>query len=167
MRQMTESNLENAFAGESMAHMKYQIFADKAEKEGYINIARLFRAISYAERVHASNHFAVLGKVKDSTENLQAAIDGETYEVEEMYPAFKAVAELQKEKKALRSMGYALEAEKIHASIYQRAKQSVEAGADIKLGDVYICEVCGHTVEGEAPDYCPVCGARKDKFRKF
>jgi rubrerythrin len=164
---MTKSNLESAFAGESMAHMKYQIFADKAEKEGYVNIARLLRAISYAERVHATNHYVALGKLKKSSENLQVAIDGETYEVKEMYPAFKAVAELQKEKMAIRSMRYALEAEKIHAGMYRDAKNAVESGKDIKLGDVQICEVCGHTVEGEAPDYCPVCGAPKGRFRKF
>lgn len=167
MREMTKSNLESAFAGESMAHMKYQIFADKAEKAGYANIARLLRAISYAERVHATNHYVALGKLKKSPENLQVAIDGETYEVNEMYPAFKAVAELQKEKMAMRSMNYALEAEKIHAGMYRDAKNAVESGEDIKLGDVQICEVCGHTVEGEAPDYCPVCGAPKDRFRKF
>jgi len=167
MREMTESNLESAFAGESMAHMKYQIFADKAEKEGYANIARLLRAVSYAERVHAANHYVALSKLKKSPENLQIAVDGETYEVNEMYPAFKAVAELQKEKMAMRSMRYALEAEKIHADMYRNAKNAVESGKDIKLGEVHICEVCGHTVEGEAPDYCPVCGAPKDRFRKF
>jgi rubrerythrin len=167
MREMTKANLESAFAGESMAHMKYHIFADKAEKEGYTNVARLLRAISYAEQVHATGHFAALGKRKGSAENLQAAIDGETYEVEEMYPAFRVVAELQKEKNALRGINYALEAEKIHAKMYQKAKHSVEAGDDIKLGDVYICDICGHTVEGEAPDYCPVCGAKKKKFKKF
>jgi len=164
---MTEDNLKGAFAGESQAHMRYLVFADKAEEEGRANIARLLRAIAYAEQVHAANHFNALGLLGSTADNLQAAVDGETYEVEEMYPAFNAVAELQQEKGALRSFHFALEAEKIHAGMYQKAKQAVESGNDARLGDVVVCSVCGHTVEGEAPDRCPVCGATKDKFRKF
>lgn len=167
MRNMTEDNLRGAFGGESQAHMKYLVFADKAEEEGMPNIARLFRAIAYAERVHAANHFNTLGLLGSTADNLQAAVDGETYEVEEMYPAFNAVAQLQQEKGASRSFHFALEAEKIHAGMYQKAKQAVESGNDARLGDVYICSVCGHTVEGEAPDRCPVCGATRDKFKKF
>lgn len=167
MRAMTEENLKAAFAGESQARMKYAIFAEVAEKEGLKNVARLFRAISYAELVHARNHLNALGKVKGSVENLQSGIEGETYEVNEMYPAFKAVAELQGEKQALTGIKYALEAEKIHATIYQDAKKVVEAKKDISIGDIYICDVCGYTVEGKAPDYCPICGAKKDKFKKF
>ena len=164
---MTEGNLRSAFAGESQAHMKYQIFAEMAEKRGLTNLARLFRAISYAELVHARNHLKALGEVRGDLDNIQSGIDGETYEVEEMYPAFKAVAELQDEKTATRSFNYALEAEKIHAVMYRDAKKTVEAGGDISLGDVFICDVCGHTVEGKAPGYCPVCGAMKEKFNKF
>lgn len=167
MRQMTEGNLWSAFAGESQAHMKYRIFAEEAERREMKNLARMFRAISHAELVHARNHLKALGKVRRDPENIQSCIEGETYEVEEMYPAFKAVAELQGEKPATRSFNYALEAEKIHAVMYKDAKKVVEAGDDLTLGDVYICEVCGHTVEGEAPDYCPICGAKREKFTKF
>jgi rubrerythrin len=167
MRRMTEDNLKSAFAGESQAHMKYLIFADKAEEEGRLNVARLFRAIAYAEQVHAANHLNALGTVGSTSVNLQAAIDGETYEVEEMYPAYKAVAELQQERRAMQSMNFALEAEKIHAGMYQKAKQAVDGGSDIKLGDVFICSVCGYTVEGGAPERCPVCGAVRGKFKRF
>jgi rubrerythrin len=167
MRKMSEDNLKNAFAGESQAHMRYVIFAKKAEEEGFSNVARLFRAISYAEQVHATNHFDVLGMRRGSTDNLQAAIDGETYEVNEMYPAFNAVAKLQEEKGAQRTTDWALQAERIHASMYQKAKQAVESSKDLKLGTVYICDNCGYTVEGEAPNRCPVCGATKENFRKF
>ncbi len=167
MRKMTEDNLKSAFAGESQAHMKYLIFADKAEEEGRLNVARLFRAIAYAEQVHAANHLNALGTVGSTSVNLQAAIGGETYEVEEVYPAYKAVAELQEERRAMQSMNFALEAEKIHAGMYQKAKQAVDGGSDIKLGDLFICSVCGYTVEGEAPGRCPVCGAVKGKFKKF
>ncbi len=114
MKKMTEQNLRAAFAGESQAHMRYLIFSEKAEKEKKTNLARLFKAISFAEQVHATNHYRALGEIRDSSTNLQEGIDGETYEVEEMYPAYKAVAELQKEQSAVRTTNYALEAEKIH-----------------------------------------------------
>lgn len=167
MKKMTEQNLTSAFAGESQAHMRYTIFADKAEEEGYSNVAKLFRAIAFAERVHAKNHYDVLGNIRGSSDNLQVAIDGETYEVNEMYPAFKAVAELQGEEGAQRSTNWALQAEKVHAGMYQRAKQAVGRKEDIEIGPVQICEVCGYTVEGEAPERCPLCGAPKEKFRSF
>jgi rubrerythrin len=167
MRKMTEDNLKSAFAGESQAHMRYLIFAEKAEQEGFPNVARLFRAIAYAEQVHATNHYNTLGMIRETTDNLQVAIDGETYEVNEMYPAYKAIAELQGEKGAQRSTNWALQAEKVHAGMYQKAKQGVERKEDIPLGPVFICEACGYTVEGSAPDRCPVCGAPKERFRKF
>lgn len=167
MRAMTEANLEAAFAGESQAHMKYAIFADKAAKEGYPEVARLFRAISYAERVHATNHLRELGGIGDTVANLEAAFNGENYENTEMYPAFDAVARLQEEKGAIRSIHYALEAEKIHEAMYTEARESVVASKDIKSAPVFICPVCGHTVIGEAPDKCPICGVARDKYREF
>ncbi len=167
MRKMTQANLEAAFAGESQAHMKYNIFADKAEKEGYPEVARLFRAIAYAERVHATNHLRELGGIGDTAANLEAAMGGENYENTEMYPAFDAVAKLQEEKGAIRSIHYALEAEKIHEVMYGEAQVSVEAGQDIESAPVFVCPVCGHTAIGKAPDKCPVCGLPKKKYREF
>lgn len=167
MKAMTKANLEAAFAGESMAAMKYGLFADKAEAEGYPEAGRLFRAISWAERVHAANHLKALGKINSTEENLGEAIGGETYEVDEMYPAFLAVAELQGEKSAKRSFTYALEAEKIHAEMYADARRRIGTGKDIASTTVHVCPVCGHTVIGEAPDACPVCGVKKDKYVAF
>ena len=167
MHKMTQANLEAAFAGESQAHMKYLIFADKAEREGLPNVARLFKGIAYAEQVHATNHFKALKSLGKTADNLGAAIGGETYEVEEMYPAFLAVAELQEEKSAVRSNSWALEAEKVHAGMYGAAKAAVEAGKDAEIGQVYVCPVCGWTGEGEPPDECPLCGAKKEKFVTF
>ncbi|CUX77629.1 Rubrerythrin [Thermococcus chitonophagus] len=164
---MTKKFLEDAFAGESMAHMKYLIFAEEAEKEGFKNIAKLFKAIAYAEFVHAKNHLKALGKVGKTEENLQAGIDGETYEVEEMYPVFKNAAEFQNEQEAVRSTNFALEAEKIHAELYKKAKEAVKDGKDIEIKKVYICPVCGYTAIDEAPDKCPICGAPKDMFVVF
>jgi len=167
MHQMTKANLEAAFAGESQAHMKYKIFADKAEEEGYPDVARLFRAISYAEQVHATNHFKQLQGIQDTGSNLGAAMGGEHYEVTEMYPAFDSVAKLQAEKGAVLSIHYALEAEKIHEGMYGEAKQLVEAGKDRAQAPIYICPVCGFTVIGEPPDNCPVSRTPRDKFVKF
>ncbi len=167
MRKMTEENLRSAFSGESQAHMRYLIFAKRAEGEGFPNVARLFRAIAYAEQVHALNHYDVLGMIRSSSENLQVAIEGENYEVNEMYPAFKAVAKLQEEKSSQRVIEWALQAERAHAEMYQRAKQSIEGGKDVKLGPIYVCDKCGYTVENEAPARCPLCGASSEEFRKF
>ena len=167
MHKMTKANLEAAFAGESQAHMKYLAFADRAEKEGFSNVARLFKAIAYAEQVHAVNHLKVLGGLSQTADNLATAIAGETYEVEEMYPAFVAVAELQGENSAVRSNNWALEAEKIHAEMYGTAKEAVESGKDAELETVYVCPFCGWTGVGEPPDECPICGAKKEKFVAF
>ena len=167
MQKMTQANLKEAFAGESQAHTKYLIFADRAERDGFPEVARLFRAIAYAEFVHALNHLRALGGLGDTLSNLEAAIDGENYENVGMYPAFDAVARLEEEKSAIRTFRYALEAEKIHEVMYGEAKEKVAAGEDIPAAPVYVCPVCGHTVIGEAPDECPVCGVRKEKFRTF
>jgi rubrerythrin len=167
MHDMTKGNLEAAFAGESQAQTKYMIFADRAEKDGFSNVARLFRATSYAEQVHATTHLRTLGGIGKTADNLEAAIGGETYEVDEMYPAFLAVAEVQEEKAAIRSNTWALEAEKVHAALYTQAKAAVEAGNDTDIGVVHVCSLCGWTGEGEPPDKCPLCNAKKDKFVTF
>ncbi len=167
MHEMTKANLEAAFVGESQAHMRYLAFAAAAEKEGRPNIARLFRAIAYAEQVHAINHLRELAGINDTKVNLQGAIDGENFEVAEMYPAYDAVAKLQDESGAVRSIHFAIEAEKIHADMYTQAKQAAESGKDAEIGKVYICPVCGYTAEGETPEKCPVCGAPQEMFKEF
>jgi rubrerythrin len=167
MHAMTREFLQAAFAGESQAHMKYVIFSREAEKKGMPNLARLFRAIAYAEEVHATNHFRELGKIGDAVSNIQSCIDGESFEVNEMYPAYHAVAEMQGEKGAVRSTYYSLEAEKIHETMYARAKAGIAGGKDLALGPMLICTVCGHTVEGEALAMCPVCGVKRELFKTF
>ena len=167
MEKTTETNLQAAFAGESQAHIKYLNFADKAEKESLPNVARLFQAASFAEQIHAGNHLRALEGIQGTVANLEGAFGGETFEIEHMYPDYMAVAEKQGEKKALRSMSWALEAEKVHAKLYAEAKQSVEAGKDVATQEIWVCTVCGFTMEGEPPDKCPVCSTPKAKFRKF
>jgi rubrerythrin len=167
MKRTTETNLRNAFAGESQAHMRYLNFARKADEEGKPNTARLFRAVAFAEQVHASNHLKTLGGIDDTEKNIQEAIGGENFEVEEMYPAYDAVAKLQMEKEAIRSIHYAIEAEKIHSALFTEARQALKEGKDADLGKLFICPICGYTVEGDAPNTCPVCGAPINKFVGF
>ncbi len=181
MRAVTEQNMIDAFGGESMAHMRYLLFARQADKEGFANVARLFRAVAEAEYIHAGDHYRELkhleaGRVAhsmaafgpgDTPKNLGLAIAGEQYEVEEMYPAFMAVADLQGEKGAYRSFDWSYQTEKMHLELFRKAKAAVEQHQDVELGPVQVCAVCGYTVEGEAPERCPVCGAPRDKFTSF
>jgi rubrerythrin len=165
---MTEEFLRSAFAGESQAHMKYLAFADRAEKEGKPRIANLYRAIAHAERVHATNHLEALAGVQDTGANLLTAKAGEDYEIDEMYPAYLETAERQGEKKAARSMRFALEAEKIHSELFAKAKEAVDAGEDIGEVKVWVCPICGFTVLGdEVPARCPVCNALAKVFAAF
>lgn len=178
---MTEQNLKNAFSGESQAHVRYIIFSDVAEHQGYKNIARLFKAIAYAERIHSRNHFSNLANLEggyltvsmagfglgDTLKNLSIAIEGETYEVNEMYPAYLEIAQCQGEEGATKSFGWAYEAEKTHASFFKKAKEAVTKKNDVKLDKIQICSVCGYTIEGNAPEECPICRAKKRKFKTY
>lgn len=167
MKKMTEKFLHDAFAGESMAHMKYTIFAEEAEKKGLTKLANLYRAIAYAEFVHARNHYRELGLIQDIINNIQQCIDGETYEIDEMYPVYNNTALFQNEKGAERSTRFAWEAEKIHAEMYKKAKELASKNEDYPVGKINICPICGHTVEGEPPEKCPVCGAPKSSYKEF
>lgn len=167
MKKMTEENLKNAFAGESQAHMRYMAFADKAEKENFPNVARLFRANSFAEQVHATNHLRTLSGIGKTSENLHEAVEGETFEVDEMYPAYINVAAEQEEPGAEAVTKWALAAEKVHAELYKKAKEAVEKDDDLEYNPIHVCQVCGFTAEGEAPEVCPVCGSPNEKFTRF
>jgi len=178
---MTADFLHSAYGGESMAHMRYLIWGEIAQKEGFPNIAKLFEAISYAEKVHATNHFHEIdGDSSDATvtaggifgtgrtvDNLQGAINGELHEVEQMYPVYLHTAQFQNEAGAQRSFHFALEAEKIHAKLFQQARDAAKEGKDIELEAVYICPVCGHTILDGEPEKCPVCGVKKGMYHKY
>ncbi len=180
VKDMTEANLRSAYAGESQAHMRYLIYMELAKKEGFPNVSRLFHAAAYAEQIHAMTHFkhikskgdfqtvsgAIFG-TQNTSEALQAGIDGESHEIAEMYPAYRVVAQAQGETGADRSFMWALEAEKNHLGLYERAKNAVDQGKDADFGAIQVCPVCGHTVEGEAPDKCPICGTLGSKFKAF
>ncbi len=164
---MTAQNIAAAFAGESQASQKYLAFADVADSEGYPNVARLFRAVGYAESTHARNHLSVLGGIGATTENLKAAWGGETFEIDEMYPAYDAVAKLQENKSAQTSIRYALKAEMDHQGIYDSTLKDVKGKKDLEAKPVRVCPVCGHTVIGDAPDECPQCGTAGSYFKEF
>lgn len=161
----TKENLESAFAGESQANRKYLFFAEKAEEEGHKQIARLFRAAADAETAHARNHLKALQGIKPTKDNLLVAIGGEHYEFTKMYPGFIEQAESEGEKKARDSFALANKVERIHHGLYQAALSKLEKGQTIDEKPFYVCQYCGNTVEGEAPEKCPICGAPKRMFK--
>ncbi len=162
----TDKNLMVAFAGESQANRKYLAFARQAEAEGYIQVAKLFKAAAEAETVHALNHLKISGNVKSTLENLDDAVSGETYEFKEMYPGFIATAKEEKSKQAEWSFDIANKVEQIHSKLFQNALVALKEKKELPKVEYYVCSVCGNTVEGEAPDKCPICGAPKEKFIK-
>jgi len=162
----THENLESAFAGESQANRKYLFFAEKAEGEGHPQIARLFRATAEAETVHARNHLRVMDGIGATRDNLDEAISGEGHEFQEMYPGFIEQAKAEKNEKAEISFTHANAVEKIHYGLYQKALADLEAGEQMKDEPYFVCQICGNTVGGEAPDRCPVCGAPKKMFTR-
>ena len=160
---MTDHDLKDAFAGESQANQKYRAFAAKADADGFPNIARLFRTTAEAERIHADGHLKALDGVGATAANLQAAIDGETYEYTEMYPPMLTRA-TEAAHKAKRMFGYAVEAEAVHAKLYALALEAVKQGKDLAETKFYLCPICGHIEFGEPPDACPICGTKQAKF---
>lgn len=157
----TEKNLWDAFAGESQANRKYLAFAQKADKEGYPQVAKLFRAAGAAETVHAHAHLRALGEIGSTADNLKVAVAGETHEFKSMYPVMIEEAKEEGNKSAERSFVFANEVEKVHAELYQKAIDNLDSLEEV---DYHVCSVCGMTVENEPPDKCPVCGAKSSAF---
>jgi rubrerythrin len=163
----TDENLKAAFAGESQANRLYLAFAKAADKEGFTQVAKLFRAAAEAETVHAHNHLRIMGQVKGTADNLSAAITGETYEFTKMYPQFIEEAKVEGNKKAIQSFDYANKVEAIHAELYKKAINSVKAQKDLPKAEIFVCPVCGNTVEGNELDTCPICATPKAMFIKI
>jgi len=160
----TEKNLKEAFAGESQANRKYLAFSKKAEEEGLDSIARLFKATAEAETIHALSHLKALGMVKSTKENLEAAVSGETYEFESMYPPFIEEAQKEGNQAAVRTFKLANEAEKVHAGLYTKALEDLNKGVTHKY---YLCPICGNIEVDGAPDKCQICGAPGSKFIEY
>ncbi len=159
----TEANLKEAFAGESQANRKYTAFAKKAEQEGFVNVARLFRTTAEAEAIHALGHLNAMDGVQSTADNLRAAIEGETHEYTEMYPPMLEHAH-EENHKAKRMFGYAKKAEAVHAQLYKLALEAVSQGKDLAETNFYLCPVCGHIEFGKPPATCPICGLKAEKF---
>jgi rubrerythrin len=160
----TEENLAAAFEGESQANRKYLAYAKQATTDGYAQIAKLFEAIAEAETIHAHTHFRNNGGIRSTAENLQAAINGETYEFTKMYPPFIAKAEEEGMTAATRGFKFANESEKVHAELFKKALDNIGSK---EVYDVYLCSVCGHVAEHDAPDKCPICGAKSTAYKKY
>lgn len=159
----TIENLKDAFAGESQANQKYRAFAKAAEKEGFVNIAKLFRTTAEAERIHAEGHLKAQDGIGSTLENLKAAIAGETYEYTEMYPPMYEQAESDGHK-ARKMFKWALDVEEVHAQLYKLALEAAERGEDLAEANIYLCPVCGHLELGTPPDKCPVCGVKGEMY---
>ena len=160
----TKDNLQEAFAGESQANRMYLAFAKKADEDGLAQVAKLFRAAAEAETVHAHAHLRVMGGIKTTAENLETAIAGEGDEFKSMYPKFLAEAQAEGLKPAEVSFKNALAVEEIHHGLYGKALESVQSGSDLPAARIYVCPVCGNTVENEVPDTCPICAVPGSKF---
>jgi len=163
----SDDNLQAAFAGESQANRKYTAFSRKAESEGHVQVAKLFRAAAESETVHALNHLRVMKGIGTTLDNLKAAMEGEVYEHTKMYPEFIQVSESENRSDARLTFHYANEAEKRHAKFYQDAAEAVRSGKDLPAVEYFVCQTCGFTTEKEAPDKCPVCGSLKRQFKRI
>lgn len=159
----TDANLMEAFAGESQANRKYLAYAKQADKEGFTQAAKLFRAAAAAETIHALAHFKNAGKIGDTMSNLKDALGGETHEFTNMYPQMIADAEAEGNKVAQKYFDWANQVEEVHAKLYKKAIEADGKSADV---DYYICPVCGYTHEGHMDEKCPVCNAAGSSFFK-
>jgi len=162
----TQDNLQDAFAGESQASRRYLFFSDRADEAGQPVIARLLRAAAEAETVHARNHLKAMGEIKSTRENLNAAIAGEHYEFTQMYPGFITQAKAEANQEAETSFTWASKVEKIHHSLYQQALKALNEAKPLKDEPYFVCQNCGYTVGGKAPEKCPVCGAPRKTFKR-
>ena len=160
----TKDNLANAFAGESQANRKYLAFAKQAEADGLPQVAKLFRASAHAETIHAHAHLRAMGGINKTAENLEAAIEGEGFEFQEMYPPYLEEAQKEGDRMAAVSFRNAMVVEEVHHDLYSQALSAVKAGGDLPSRDIYVCEICGNTVYDHAPDKCDVCGVPKERF---
>jgi rubrerythrin len=162
----TKTNLKEAFAGESQANRKYLAFAKKAEQDGFPVVAKLFRAAAEAETIHALAHLNAMDGVGSTAENLKAAVEGETFEAEKMYPPMIAQAQTEKHK-GQRMFELASKAEAVHAKLYAMALEAVKSGKDLAATAFYLCPTCGHVEIGQAPANCPICGCKGERFMRM
>ncbi|MCF8481244.1 MAG: rubrerythrin family protein [Rhodospirillum sp.] len=162
-----QDELMEAFSGESQANRRYLAYGEQAAKDGFEQVAKLFRAVAAAETIHALSHLRAADGVKGTSENLDDAMMGEEHEFTEMYPAMVAIAHAEGHRRAERSMSLAMEVEKVHYDLFKQAARAVRDGADLVDAPIRVCPVCGHTVIGDAPDHCPVCNAKGERYAEI
>lgn len=163
MKDKTYENLMAAFTGEAEANRKYTAYAKKAEKEGKLNAAKLFRAAADAETIHALKHFEIAGKIGSTADNLKDGIAGETHEYKEMYPDFVKEAKESGNKAAEMTFTFAMKAEEVHARLYQEALENIDENEEVFY---FLCPVCGN-IEKSVPERCSICGVPGSKFIKY
>lgn len=179
----TVENLKAAYNGESTASAKYAAFAEKAKAEGFDTVAVMFMATSKSESIHAANHLKVLEKlgakpvgpqigtfdVKSTAENLEDAIQGETYEIETMYPDFLAAAQKEKSKDAVKSFTWAFDTEKKHQVFYKKALAAINSIGEKGLPFNWsVCPTCGNTYDlASVTKACDFCMTPREKFISF
>jgi rubrerythrin len=163
----TTDNLKAAFAGESQANMKYLAYAQKAEEEGYAQVAKLFRAAAEAERIHAHALLRALQGINSTADNLKGSIGGEKDEHTIMYPRFIEQAKMDGDPSAVRAFTYVDHVGKIHQSMYIIAADAIGKGQDLPAQKVFACPTCGNVEEGHPPEHCPVCGKPGSSFKEI
>ena len=161
----TEKNLQQAFAGESSAHRRYTLYSEKADEDDQPQVARLFRAAALAEAIHARNHFNAFDAIGSTKDNLTAAVFGEHEEFSYMYPGFIDDAERERNSRGLQTFQWANAVEKVHHHLFEKNLEAVRENKKPEETVYYVCQRCGNTVEGEAPEKCPICGASRKMFK--
>jgi len=159
----TDKNLKTAYVGEAKACLRLLAYAEKADKEGYAQMAHLFRAVSAGEKVHALKNLRLMKEIESTEENLKKSFDRETMVSENYYPAFIQTAEEDGNKAAVVAFSQARDAEDYHAKLY---KNAIEHMLDERETTYYVCGVCGYVADGQAPEHCPVCEAPRERFEK-
>jgi rubrerythrin len=163
MGELTQRNLYEAFVGEAKAYHRLLAYARKADDEDFPQVAKLFRAVAAAEGVHTSRHLEFLGEVvvQGTEENMRSSFDREMAANQVFYPEFIREAEAEGERRAAISFSHARDVEEGHAALYKNALNAMLRDEEY---DFYVCDICGYVAEREAPDICPVCNAKQEKF---
>ncbi|MBU4490652.1 MAG: rubrerythrin family protein [Actinobacteria bacterium] len=157
----TRKNLHTAYQGESKASVRLKVYAEKADKEEYPGVARLFRAIAESEAIHARNNLRLVGEIKDTETNLSESFANETKIAQVSYGSFIAQAESEGNENAARMFTWARDVEEVHSKLYEKALEHMLAEEEPTY---YVCDVCGYVADGSIPDACPACGSPAEVF---
>ena len=160
----TKSALHMAYTGEAKAALRLKVYAEKADHEGYAQMAKLFRVIAFSEELHGSRALKLLREVKSTEENLAASFEAETHVADVAYDEFIKQAEVEGNKAAVLHFSQSRDVEEIHAKLY---KEAMNHFMEERETVYYVCKVCGYVADGVLPDDCPVCSAKKDQFVEF